>query len=59
MKLSGLTPKDSQPREQGQEWENVIDPDGIGSVDLDPAEIDEKRLRGRFDHWNSARHDCP
>jgi hypothetical protein len=53
VKLSHLTPKDPRPEEQ--EWEKVIDPDGIGAVDLVPAEIDDKRLRQLFDHWDNAR----
>jgi hypothetical protein len=41
------------------ELEKVLDPDGIGSIDLDPAEIDEKKLRRLFDHWDSARQGRP
>jgi hypothetical protein len=59
VKLSYLTSKDPAPSEQSQEWEHVIDPDGIGAVDLDPAEIDDKRLRLLFEHWNDARQGRP
>ena len=59
MKLSYLTSKDQEPADQEPQWQDVIDPDGIGAVDLDPAEIDEKRLRQLFDHWNSARRGRP
>jgi len=41
------------------ELEKVLDPDGIGSIDLDPAEIDERKLRQLFDHWDGARQGRP
>ncbi len=41
------------------ELEEVLDPDGIGSIDLDPAGIDERRLRQLFDHWEGARQGRP
>ena len=57
MKLSYLTSKDPQPEEQ--EWEKVIDPDGIGAVDLELTGMDDRRLRQLFDHWDSARQGRP
>ena len=57
MKLNYLTSKEAQP--EAQEWEKVIDPDGIEAVDLELAEIDDRRLRQLFEHWNSARGGRP
>ncbi len=57
VKLVYLTSKEPPPEEQ--KWEKVIDPDGIGAVDLELAEMDDRRLRQLFDHWNSARRGRP
>ena len=57
VKLSYGTSKDPQPEEQ--EWEKVVDPDGIGAVALELAEIEDRRLRQLFDHWDSTRQGRP
>ncbi len=53
MKPGHLTLRDPRPEEQ--EWEKVIDPDGIEAADLDLAEMGDRRLRQLFDHWDDAR----
>jgi hypothetical protein len=54
VKLHYFTSSNREP-----EWEKVVDPDGIGSIDLDPAGIDERKLRQLFDHWDGAREGRP
>ncbi len=41
------------------DWAPTIDPNGIQSIERDPADIDEPRLQQLFDHWNTARGDAP
>ena len=57
MKLHYFTSSKREPDRPAHdpELEKVLDPDGIGSIDLDPAEIDERKLRQLFDHWDGAR----
>lgn len=59
MKLYGLRSRGHVPQKQEPDWESAIDPDGIRSIDLDPAELDEPKLQQLFDHWSSARQGRP
>ena len=59
MTLHHLRSRGHEPQEQEPNWENVIDPDGIRSLELDPAELDEAKLKLLFDHWDSARQGRP
>jgi hypothetical protein len=61
VKLHHLAPSERAPDRLAyqSEPEKVLDPEGIGSIDLDPAEIDEQKLRQLFDHWDSARQGRP
>lgn len=51
--------RDHVRQEQKLDWESAIDPDGIRSIDLDPAALDEPKLKQLFDHWDSVRHGRP
>jgi hypothetical protein len=61
VKLHYFTSSKREPdrQEHEPELEKVLDPDGIGSIDLDPAGIDERKLRQLFDHWEDARQGRP
>ena len=57
--LHHLRTRGHEPQEEEPNWENAIDLDGIGSIDLDLAELDEPKLQQLFDHWDSARQGRP
>lgn len=44
---------------EGPDWAPAIDPNGIQSIERDPSDIDDTRLQRLFDHWNTARGECP
>jgi hypothetical protein len=43
----------------GPDWAPAVDPNGIQSIERDPCEIDEPRLRQLYAHWSEARGDQP